>query len=137
MIHSLAAADSTIKENSPTPTTVKGQWLNRVLAKVKTVWVLVKTWTYHGFSEGPNQGKDEPIKPPVAWKSRTHHVARVHGIGHYPVGRQPVVELVGEQNVAQLGVVVGWHVPVAVAFRGQLLQANICFLQVTKSVGII
>lgn len=40
---------------------------------------------------------------------RVHQVPRVHCVGSETVGREASVELIGEQEVAQLGPVVGQH----------------------------
>lgn len=47
-------------------------------------------------------------------KGGVHHVPGVHRIRRDPAGGQAAVELVGEQDVAQFGPVVGQHGPVVV-----------------------
>lgn len=41
-----------------------------------------------------------------------HHVPRVHGVGSDSMRREATVQLTGEEDVAELGPVVGQHGPV-------------------------
>lgn len=72
--------------------------------------------THHGLGEGSRQGEEQRVHPPAAVKGGVHHVPGVHCVRRDPTGGQAAVELVGEQDVAEFGPVVGQHGPV-VAFR--------------------
>lgn len=68
--------------------------------------------SYQRLGERSGQGEEEGHKPPAPVNGRVHHVAGVHRVGRHPVWRETAVQLVAEQDVAQLGAVVGQHGPV-------------------------
>lgn len=69
-------------------------------------------FTYHGLGERSCQGEEKSVEPPAAVNGGVHHISRVEGVGGHPVGREAPVQLVGEQDIAELGAVVGQHSPV-------------------------
>lgn len=70
--------------------------------------------THHGLGEGPRQGEEQRVRPPATVKGGVHHIPGVHRIRRDPTGGQAAVELIGEEDVAQFGPVVGQHGPVVV-----------------------
>lgn len=67
---------------------------------------------YHGLGEGACQIEKEGHEPPAAVDGSVHHVPRVHSVGSHPMRREATVQLTGEEDVAELGSVVGQHGPV-------------------------
>lgn len=67
---------------------------------------------YHGLGEGASQIEKEGHEPPAAVNRRVHHVPRVHSVAGDPMRREATVQLVGEEDVAELCPVVGEHGPV-------------------------
>lgn len=65
-----------------------------------------------GLREGPHDGEQQPVQPPVSRQLRRHHVTGVQAEHGYTRSLEVLRQLPGEQHVAQLGVVVGHHVPV-------------------------
>lgn len=83
-----------------------------MLVKVAKV---AKASAYQGLGEGPSQGEEQRVEPPATVDGRVHHVARVHSVAGDATRGQAAVQLVGEENVAEFGAVVGQHGPVVVS----------------------
>ena len=79
----------------------------------RCAWQL-RLLTHHGLGEGPRQGEEQRVCPPATVKGGVHHIPGVHRIRRDPTGGQAAVELIGEEDVAQFGPVVGQHGPVVV-----------------------
>lgn len=92
-------------------------WRTRVCplrAHWRCLWRRQKPFTYHGLGERPGQRKQQRVHPPVTMNGRIQHVSRVHGVRRHPTRGEAAVELVGEENVAQLRPVVSQHGPVVI-----------------------
>lgn len=79
-------------------------------------------FSYHGLGEGPSQVEEQRHQPPAAVNGGVHHVPRVHCVAADALEGEPTMQLVGEQDVAELGAVVRQHGPVVFLRRGQKRQ---------------
>lgn len=84
-----------------------------------------RLFTYHGLGEGSGQGEEQRVHPPAAMEGGEHHVAGMHRVGRDPARREAAMQLVGEEDVAELGPVVSQHGPVVAVRRGEAAEVEL------------
>ena len=84
---------------------------------------------YHGLGEGSNEGEEQAVTPPVPRERRAHHVAGVQGQYSHPLSAQLGAQCVREENVAQLGMIVGPHVAELAGRGRQSVQVHCLFCE--------
>lgn len=65
--------------------------------------------SYHRLSEGSCKGEEQGHEPPAAVDGGIHHIPRMQCVTGDAEGRHAAVQLVGEEDVAEFGTVVGQH----------------------------
>lgn len=138
----LFQTNPTTADNNETTSRRTGLDLQTLLWRLRKVgfWGYQKPSTYHGLGEWPGQGEQQRVHPWVSMDGREHHVSRVHGIRSDPSWGEATVQLIGEEDIAELGSVISQHGPIVTLWWREAAEVkfpwgivNICKSETQKA----
>lgn len=88
------------------------------------IWGYQKPSTYHGLGEWPGQGEQQRVHPWVSMDGWEHHVSRVHSIRSDSSWGEATVQLIGEEDIAELGSVISQHGPIVTLWWRQAAEVK-------------